>query len=422
MSHLDAIIDAPGRKKLLSIDGGGIRGLIAIEFLVKIEALLREHFGRGDLVLADYFDYVAGTSTGAIVSALIAMGHPMGEIRDFYLEGASLMFEPANLFQRLARRSSGPFALLCGLIGVLAMNPAIFTPNALSKAIMQTCGEDTTLGSDRLRTLLMIVMRNVSTDSPWWISNNPRAKYNVAGVAKDGAKYSNLDIPLWKLIRASTAAPVFFPPEEINVPGVARPFIFQDGGVTVHNNPAFQLFLMATLPEYRLGWPVGEENLLLVSVGTGLCESEDLNLKVHQMKLLYNVQALPAALMRSATNEQDLLCRVFGKLRPWCDLPKWDSEIGNLVGNESPVREKFFTYIRYNAELSERGLERLGLFDASKSPPGIDPKAVQRLDGTQHVGELRAVGAAAAASITLEDFEGFLTARDPEIMGATATR
>jgi uncharacterized protein len=408
VSHLDAIIDAQGPKKLLSIDGGGIRGLIAIEFLAKIEALLREKFGRGDLVLADYFDYVAGTSTGAIVSALIAMGHPMGEIRDFYLEGARLMFEPANLFQRLARKSTGPFALFCGLIGVLAMNPAIFTPNALSKAIIEICGEDTMLGSERLRTLLMIVMRNASTDSPWWISNNPRAKYNVVGTASDGTKYSNLDIPLWKLIRASTAAPVFFPPEEIHVPGNARPFIFQDGGVTVHNNPAFHLFLMATLPEYRLGWLVGEENLLLVSVGTGLCESEDLNLKIHQMKLLYNVQALPAALMRSATNEQDLLCRVFGKLRPWCDLPEWDSEIGNLVGNDSPVKEKFFTYLRYNVELSEHGLARLGLFDISKTPPGIDPKAIQPLDETQHVDELRAVGAAAAACITLEDFGGFL--------------
>jgi hypothetical protein len=120
------------------------------------------------------------------------------------------------------------------------------------------------------------------------------------------------------------------------------------------------------------------------------------------------VQALPAALMRSATNEQDLLCRVFGKLRPWCDLPEWDSEIGNLVGNDSPVKEKFFTYLRYNVELSEHGLARLGLFDISKTPPGIDPKAIQPLDETQHVEELRAVGAAAAACITLEDFGGFL--------------
>lgn len=403
MSHLDALVDAPGPKKLLSIDGGGIRGLIAIEFLAKIEGLLRQKFERPSLVLANYFDYVAGTSTGAIIATLIAMGRPVDEIRNFYLAGATMMFEPANLFQRLARKSKGPLAMAFGMVGVF-VDPSIFTPSKLSEAIMELCGSDTTLGSEAIGTLLMIVMRNASTDSPWWVSNNPRAKYNLPSIGEDGHSCSNLDIPLWKLVRASTAAPVFFPPEEIHIPGMKRPFIFQDGGVTVHNNPAFQLFLMATLPEYRLNWPAGERDLLLVSVGTGLCESEDLDLKIHQMKLLYNVQALPAALMRSATNEQDLLCRIFGRLRPWCNLPIWDREIGNLIGNDSPIKEKLFTYLRYNVELSARELAQLRL-------EGIDPKGLQPLDSTQHVGDLQTVGAAAASCIAVDDFEGFLTVR-----------
>jgi predicted acylesterase/phospholipase RssA len=406
VSHLDALVDAPGPKKLLSIDGGGIRGLIAIEFLARIEALLRERFNRPDLVLADYFDYVAGTSTGAIVSTLVALGYSVDEIKNFYVQGAHLMFEPANVFQRIARGSKGPLATIVGLIGVLFMDPAIFTPTKLSRAIMERCGEDTTLGSDKLRTLLMIVMRNVSTDSPWWISNNPRAKYNLSYAGHDGNSSSNLNIPLWKLVRASTAAPIFFPPEEIHIPGVKKPFIFQDGGVTVHNNPAFQLFLMATLPTYNLRWPVGENNLLLVSIGTGLCESEAPNLKVQQMKVLYNAQALPAALMRGATNEQEFLCRVFGRLRPWCNVSAVDSEIGDLIDNDYPATEKFFTYARYNVELSEKGLGALDLDEA------IDPKSVQPLDGVKHIAELRKIGAAAAAKyITAQDFDGFISLR-----------
>jgi patatin-like phospholipase/acyl hydrolase len=59
---------------MLSIDGGGIRGLIALEFLSRVEAILRDKSGRKDLVLADYFDYVGGTSTGAIVATLISLG------------------------------------------------------------------------------------------------------------------------------------------------------------------------------------------------------------------------------------------------------------------------------------------------------------------------------------------------------------
>lgn len=405
MSHLDALLDRPGPKKLLSIDGGGVRGLVAIEFLARIESLLRARLRRPDLVLADYFDYVAGTSTGAIVSTLIALGHSADEIRDFYLQGAHLMFEPANVFQRLARRSTGPMATLVGLIGVLFMDPAIFTPRRLSAAIADVCGADTTLGSETIRTLLMIVMRNASTDSPWWISNNPRAKYNAGYAGHDGTTCTNLGLPLWQLVRASTAAPVFFPPEVIAIPGVEYPFVFQDGGISVHNNPSVQLFLMATLPEYRVGWPVGEKNLLLVSVGTGLCESADRSLQAHQMKLLYNAQALPAALMRSATNEQDLLCRVFGRIGASCALPEWDSEIGDLAGNAAPLREKLFTYLRLNVELSVAGLEALEKKGLAK---GIDPKAVQKLDGTKYLRELCEIGAVAAQSVTLDDIEAFL--------------
>ena len=71
-------------------------------------------------------------------------------------------------------------------------------------------GADTTLGSDRLRTLLMMVMRNVSTDSPGPIPNNPAPKYNDRARAD-----CNLNIPLWQLVRASTAAPEYFPPEVV---------------------------------------------------------------------------------------------------------------------------------------------------------------------------------------------------------------
>ncbi len=400
LSHLDRLFDAPGPKRLLAIDGGGIRGLIAIEFLVRIEALLRERYGNRELVLADYFEYVAGTSTGAIVATLISMGRSMEEIRSFYVAGANMMFEPANLFARWARKSRGPLAMLFGAIGVF-LSPAIFTPRNLTEAIMGVCGPETTLGSERIRTLLMIVMRNAFTDSPWWISNNPRATFNLPAPGGDGERYTNLDIPVWKLVRASTAAPIFFPPEEIAVPGSDRRFIFQDGGVTVYNNPAFHLFLMATLPEYRLAWPAGEDALLLVSVGTGLCESEDPDLKLRQMKLLYNVQGLPAALMRSATNEQDLLCRVFGRQPRRGGTAIWDSELGDLVSNDAPIKEKLFTYLRYNVELSERGLAQLGV-------AGIDPKALQPLDCSEHVAELQSVGKAAAAAITLSDFEAFL--------------
>ena len=77
--------------------------------------------------------------------------------------------------------------------------------------MQEVFGRDTTLGSDKLKTVLMMVMRNATTDSPWPVSNNPFAKYNQR-VRDDGSSRDdcNLDIPLWQLVRASTAAPVYF--------------------------------------------------------------------------------------------------------------------------------------------------------------------------------------------------------------------
>ena len=74
---LEQLIDAPGPKKILALDGGGILGLMTVEVLAKIEAFLRQRLGRGeDFVLADYFDFVCGTSTGAVIATCIAMGMP----------------------------------------------------------------------------------------------------------------------------------------------------------------------------------------------------------------------------------------------------------------------------------------------------------------------------------------------------------
>ena len=75
---LKARIISPGAKKILALDGGGIRGMITVEVLAEIENLLLKKTGRGkNFRLADYFDFVAGTSTGAIIAACISVGMSM---------------------------------------------------------------------------------------------------------------------------------------------------------------------------------------------------------------------------------------------------------------------------------------------------------------------------------------------------------
>ena len=367
--------------KLLALDGGGIRGAMTLEVLLALQEMLQRELKRDDsFVLADYFDYVAGTSTGAIIATFVSLGWRIENILKFYVEAGPAMFSKAGVLRRFRYK---------------------FEDEKLAEMLKKQMGADTTLGSEKLRTLLMLVLRNATTDSPWPLSNNPNAKYN------DFARPdSNLRLPLWQLVRASTAAPTYFPPETIEVGN--RPFVFVDGGVTMYNNPAFQLFLMATLAPYRLCWPVGHDKMLVVSIGTGSAPDANEDLSEGRMNLLYNASSIPSALMFAASNEQDLLCRAFGDCRRGGDL---DRELGGLKSpmdpfpatrDPWPVHPKLFTYMRYNAELTTKGLTDLGV-------GYIQPEHVQQMDSVTHIDKLRAVGQAVAkAQLHRDDFAGFL--------------
>ena len=364
-------ITKPGPKKILTLDGGGIRGIMTVEVLAGIEETLRKQLGKDDkFVLADYFDFFAGTSTGAIIAACLSLGMSSAQIRDFYVASGKEMFDKAFLLKRFRYK---------------------YEDEKLAGKLKEVFGAKTTLGSTKLKTLLMMVMRNATTDSPWPLSNNPGAKYNQTGRAD-----CNLNIPLWQLVRASTAAPVYFPPEVIDIK--THQFVFVDGGITTYNNPAFQAFLMATVEPYTLNWAAGEDQLLIVSVGTGTSPQANADLAPDDMNLIYNAGSIPSALMYAALNEQDFLCRTFGTCLAGDPL---DREVGDMIGKKGPVMPKLFTYLRYNAELSRPGLDALGLTD-------IEPEDVQKLDSTDHIKELQRVGKAVVEKKVLpEHFAAF---------------
>jgi len=167
--------------------------------------------------------------------------------------------------------------------------------------------------------------------------------------------------------------------------------------------------VMATVPQYNLRWATGADKMLIVSVGTGTSPNANKDLAPGQMNLLYNASSIPSALMFAAANEQDFLCRVFGDCRAADPL---DREVGDLIGAVAPQPDgrapwptypKLFTYMRYNAELTEKGLQALGL------PPTIKPSDVQEMDSVAHIAELQEVGKAVAAKkVQAAHFAGFV--------------
>lgn len=383
-------MQSAGPKKILACDGGGILGLMSVEILAKLEADLRVRFNKPGLVLADYFDFVCGTSTGAIIASCIATGMSTEQIRKFYVDSGQQMFDKASLLKRL-RYSYNDEPLAKKLRTELdkALNHAATAaePNA-------------TLGDAQLRTLLMMVMRNVTTDSPWPVSNNPLAKYN--DTARDDC---NLKLPLWQLVRASTAAPTFFPPEVVTFgedKAKQYQFIFVDGGVTTYNNPAFLAFQMVTAAPYKISWPTGSDQLLIVSIGTGSTAKARPDVDADDLWLLDNAKNLPGALMNAASAGWDMACRVLGDCRFG---PPIDREICDMVPTEAvPVTStvpKQFAYVRYDPDVSQAGLNALGLAD-------IKAEQVQVMDSVKHMPQIQRVGTTYAAKhVSLDHLRGF---------------
>jgi hypothetical protein len=372
----------PPPRKLLALDGGGIRGILTLEVLLRIEQLLAEATGTGERFrLSDFFDYIGGTSTGAIIAAGLARGMSVGELLDFYQQTGPAMFDKTFILYRLKY---------------------LYNSEPLAQELQNTFGADTNLLPENLKCLLLVVTRNVTTDSPWPISSNPLARYNEAS-----RRDCNLRIPLWQLVRASTAAPVFFAPEVLqwDPEDPSKTFKFVDGGLTPYNNPAFLLSRMATQAPYRLHWKTGEKHLLLISVGTGAAPRLDADVYSRD-NIVQNLANIPSALMYGAQVDQDINCRMVGR----CVYGEViDHELGDLIprdenGEIIPLSRdlgRTFLYARYNADLSSPWLNRRGLGD-------IDPGKVSKLDSVDYIGDLRRVGRRVGQEVKIEHFGTFI--------------
>jgi hypothetical protein len=169
--------------------------------------------------------------------------------------------------------------------------------------------------------------------------------------------------------------------------------------VTPFNNPAMLMFLMATLPEYGLRWPVGEDALLVVSVGTGSSAAVHPGLLARNVNVLFEAKNLPSVFMNGASVSQDLMCRSFGRARVG---PVIDAEFGSRI-DQSAIAGSAFTYLRYNADLSGKALAEAGISD----PAG--QAKLRKLDAVGSMSQLQELGKRVGATIDLErHFVGFL--------------
>ena len=202
-----------GPKRILSLDGGGIRGILTLEYLAVIEAMLRQRFKDPNLAALRLFRPHRRHVDGLDHRGGTCVRH-VGRRVEGALLGASARasFEPGLVTKLLPE----------ALQGTLAPK---FPSGPLQQELDKQLGADTTLDSDTIRTGLMIMTKRLDTGSPWPLNNGGRGKY----AAQDGA------LRLTQIVRASTAAPTYFAPEEIEIhsrDGTVVDGAFVDGGVT----------------------------------------------------------------------------------------------------------------------------------------------------------------------------------------------
>ncbi|XP_010437269.1 PREDICTED: patatin-like protein 1 isoform X2 [Camelina sativa] len=247
---------------ILSLDGGGVRGVIAGVILAYLEKQLQELDGE-DARLADYFDVIAGTSTGGLVTAMLTVpdetGRPHFAAKDivpFYLEHCPKIFpQPAGvlaLLPKLPKLLSGP------------KYSGKYLRNLLSKLLGETKLHQTL-------TNVVIPTYDIKKLQPTIFSS-----YQALADPSLNVKVSDICV-------GTSSAPTFFPPHYFSnedSQGKTTEFNLVDGAITA-NNPtlvamtAVSKQIVKNNPDMGDIKPLGYDQFLVISIGTGSTKREE---------------------------------------------------------------------------------------------------------------------------------------------------
>ncbi len=230
---------------ILSIDGGGVRGLVPLRILESIESRM-VHRGC-QLPMHKCFDLICGTSTGGLIAAGLSAPKPGGakgeaaasisDLREFYEREAREIFTH-SIGKRLGRFVTNPFGLF----------DETYDARPLEILLKERFGW-TSMAS--ALTHLVLTAYDIEKRKAVFMTN---------GRQHDGARPD--DYYFWQAVRATTAAPSYFEPAKVENLTSGQEDILVDGGVFM-NDPAMAAYIEAR----KLGW--ASEDITVISLGTG---------------------------------------------------------------------------------------------------------------------------------------------------------
>lgn len=250
----------------LALDGGGVRGLITAAWLEYLD----EHTNKP---LLDHFDVVAGTSAGSMNAMGLALGLSGREVRELFQMKSSEIF-PWCLPRWADKAARVP---------TQGLSSPKYGSKRLHDAMREVFG--TALFGD-VKTRCLVTTYSMTESRV---------------LVLDSVDPNHADLPIWKVVCASSAAPVFFPALSLKIKGVNH--VVVDGGVAI-NNPALTASTAlhdATGKKFK--------DLFLLSLGTGHPITKD---KLHELKgagLWDWGLGLVHFLLSAPSNHTDYLCR-----------------------------------------------------------------------------------------------------------------
>lgn len=227
-------------KFILSIDGGGIRGIIPICALVSLE----EHTGK---LTRETFSFVAGTSTGAIIAASVAAGIPAKDLLNSYIRLSSKLFTK-SIFNWVKRFFLGYF----------------YSTQKLHDLIKSELEEAKEWEINDSPIDLLISAKAIRDGKPWYfVKDNPQNSKRTG------------HLPLVDCVTASASAPTYFYPWKVpekkeKAVGRTPIGLLTDGGVGIAGNPVYQ----ACVEAFFYTDKYVPSDTVVVSLGTGRFETQ----------------------------------------------------------------------------------------------------------------------------------------------------
>lgn len=284
-------------KHILTIDGGGIRGVFSAAIIEQMEQM------NGGKPASELFDCFVGTSAGSLLAAGLAAGRSASELKQVFLQLGGLMSSAMEGGRDLQR---SPEEL------IVARTQAT---EQLAGALKQFFGED--LYPQDLKKRFAAVTRNMELGKVVFFGNFPADQVEAESFWKEVVNES--EDPIWKIVLRSTALPPIFQPLDE----------YLDGGISPFANPSYAAYVGV---QRRLGWNPYKESLKFYSVGTGF---HNVTANVAQMPDPFLFATMVSSMMQDINFLQH-------------QVMKRQGELGNIW------------YKRYNMSFDEKGFKKNG--------------------------------------------------------------